>query len=123
MGLIPLAKKGNFFHIYDFRVKPGTGNQFVKKFEDFDYSDDNPMHKSPYQVKDGVMLRDTEDDDHFWLIGEWASVEEHKRILNELKEIAPGFVSLIEDLDKGAFIPKYGEVVSSTPQHILDAAK
>ena len=30
MGLIPLADKGNFFHIYDFRVKPGTGKEFVK---------------------------------------------------------------------------------------------
>ena len=50
----------------------------MRLFE-FDYSDGNPMHKSPHQVKDGVMLRDTEDEDHFWLIGEWASVEEHKR--------------------------------------------
>ena len=123
MALVPLADKGNFFHIYDFWVKPGTGEEFVRKFEEFDYSDGNPMHKSPHQVKDGVMLRDTEDEDHFWLIGEWASVEELKRILLELKEIAPEFVMFIEDLDKGAFLPKYGEVVSSTPQHILDAAE
>ena len=45
MSLIPLASKGNFFHIYDFRVKPGSGDDFVKLFEEFDYSDDNPMHK------------------------------------------------------------------------------
>jgi hypothetical protein len=32
-------------------------------------------------------------------------------------------VKYIEDLDKGAFMPKYAEIVSSTPQHILDAAK
>ena len=123
MSLTPLAQKGNFFHIYDFRVKPGTGKEFVKLFEEFDYSQENPMHKSPYQVKDGVMLRDTEDADHFYLIGEWASVEEHQRILIELQEIAPEFVRFIEDLDKGAFVPKYAEVVSSTPQEILDAAE
>jgi len=123
MSLIPLASKGNFFHIYDFRVKPGSGDDFVKLFEEFDYSDDNPMHKSDAQVKDGVMLQDTEDEDHFYLIGEWSSVEEHRRILVEMKELAPAFVKYIEDLDKGAFMPKYAEIVSSTPQHILDAAK
>ena len=123
MALIPLASKGNFFHIYDFWVKPGSGEEFVRLFEEFDYSDDNPMHKSDAQIKDGVMLRDTEDADHFYLIGEWSSVEEHKRILVEMKELAPDFVKYIEDLDKGAFTPKYAEIVSSTPQYILDAAK
>ena len=123
MALIPLASKGNFFHIYDFWVKPGSGEEFVRLFEEFDYSDDNPMHKSDAQIKDGVMLRDTEDADHFYLIGEWSSVEEHQRILVEMKELAPDFVKYIEDLDKGAFTPKYAEIVSSTPQYILDAAK
>ena len=123
MALIPLADKGNFFHIYDFHVKAGTGEEFVRLFEEFDYSDGNPMHKSPYQVKDGVMLRDTEDEDHFYLIGEWASIEEHRRILVELQELAPEFVNYIEGLDKGAFVPKYAEIVSSTPQYILDAAE
>ena len=123
MALIPLAEKGNFFHIYDCRVKPGTGEDFVRLFEEFDYSDSNPMHKSPHQVKDGVMLRDTEDADHFYLIGEWTSVEEHRRILGELQDLAPEFVKYIEDLGKGAFVPKYAEIVSSTPQHILDAAE
>ena len=27
MALEPLAKLGNFFHVYDFRVKPGTGKE------------------------------------------------------------------------------------------------
>ena len=123
MAQEPLGQKGNFFHIYDFWVKPGTGPEFVKKFETFDYSDDNPMHKSPAQVKDGVMLRDVDDPDHFWLIAEWADVEEHRRILVELKKLHPEFISYIKDLDKGAFMPKYAEIVSSTPQEILDAAE
>ena len=89
MALIPLAEKGNFFHIYDFYVKPGSGEEFVRLFEDFDYSDGNPMHKSPHQVKDGVMLRDTEDEDHFFLIGEWASVEAHRRILVNFRQLRP----------------------------------
>lgn len=123
MAQEPLGQKGNFFHIYDFWVKPGTGPEFVKKFEEFDYSDGNPMHKSPAQVKDGVMLRDVDDPDHFWLIAEWADVEEHRRILVQLKSLQPEFVTYIKDLDKGAFTPKYGEIVSSTPQEILDAAE
>ncbi len=34
MALEPLAKSGNFFHIYDFRVKPGKGEEFIKLFDD-----------------------------------------------------------------------------------------
>ena len=63
MALEPLAKRGNFFHIYDFRVKPGKGDEFIKLFDAFDYSDENPMHKSPAQVKDGVLCRDVNDPD------------------------------------------------------------
>ncbi len=122
MALIPLASKGNFFHIYDFRVKPGTGERFVREFEEFDYSDENPMHKSPAQVKDGVMLRDTTDPDHFFLIGEWSDIEIHAGILKEMAKLELSFVDYIEDLDKGAFVPIYAEIVSSTPQHILDGA-
>lgn len=123
MALVPLASKGNYFHIYDFKVKPGTGPDFLQKFEEFDYSDENPMHKSPAQVKDGVMLQDVDDEDHFYLIAEWSSVEEHRRILKILQSMSLEFVNYIEDLDKGAFVPKYAEVVSSTPQHLLDAAE
>ena len=122
MAQQPLASKGNYFHIYDFWVKPGTGDEFLKKFEDFDYSDENPMHKSAAQVKDGVMLQDVEDADHFYLIAEWADIEEHARIRKVLVEMAPEFVDYIQDLDKGAFVPKYAKIVSSTPQHLLDEA-
>ena len=31
------TSNGNIFHIYDFRVKPGTGEHFVREFEQFDY--------------------------------------------------------------------------------------
>ena len=117
-----LATKGNFFHIYDFRVKAGKEEEFIEKFVEFDYSDVNPMHKSPAQVKDGVLLRHTKDPQRFYLIAEWTDVEEHARILVELKGLHPEFVGLIEDVDKGAFTPDYAEVVSSTPQEILDAA-
>ena len=122
MALVALANKGNFFHVYDFRVKAGKEEEFIEKFVEFDYSDDNPMHKSAAQVKDGVLLRHTEDPQRFYLIAEWADVAEHARILVELKDLHPEFVGLIEDADKGAFTPDYAEVVSSTPQEILDAA-
>ena len=118
MALVPLATKGNYFHIYDFRVKPGTGEEFIRLFDSFDYSDENPMHKSPAQVKDGVLCRDVKDPDHFWLIAEWSDIEVHARIRRILAEqIKPAFVGLIEG--KG-FVPAYAEIVSSTPQHLLD---
>ena len=120
MALEPLAKSGNFFHIYDFRVKPGKGEEFIKLFDEFDYSDENPMHKSSAQVKDGVLCRDVTDPDHFYLVGEWSDIEVHARIRKMLVELRPTFVSLIEG---GKFVPTYAEIVSSTPQHILDAAK
>jgi hypothetical protein len=49
MALEPLATKGNVLHIYDFRVKEGTADEFIKLFEEFDYSPENPMHKSAAQ--------------------------------------------------------------------------
>lgn len=123
MPMVALATKGNYFHVYDFRVKPGTGDEFIKKFDAFDYSDVNPMHKSPAQVKDGVLCRDTEDPNHFYLIGEWSDIDIHAKIRQDLAGMGLEFVNLIVDLDKGAFVPTYAEIVSSTPQSILDAAE
>jgi hypothetical protein len=44
MAQEPLATKGNFLHIYDFRVTEGKAEEFIRSFEAFDYSDGNPMH-------------------------------------------------------------------------------
>ncbi len=76
MALVPLASKGNFFHIYEFHVKPGCEEEFIRLFDEFDYSDGNPMHKSSAQVKDGVLCRDVEDPSRFFLLGEWADIVE-----------------------------------------------
>ena len=79
------------------------------------------MHKSSAQVKDGVLCRDTENPQRFFLIAEWADIVEHARIRKILaEEIKPAFVGLIEGRK---FVPKYVEVVSSTPDHILEAAQ
>ena len=120
MAQEPLAQSGNYLHIYDFRVIPGREEEFIRLFEEFDYSDGNPMHKSAAQVKDGVLCRDVNDPDHFYLLGEWADMKVHAEIRKILAEdLKPAFVGLIEG--KG-FIPTYAEVVSSTPQHLLDKA-
>lgn len=120
MAQVPLCAKGNFMHIFDFRVQPGTGEEFIRLFEAFDYSDENPMHKSPAQVKDGVLCRDTNDPDHFYLIGEWRDIQVHAAIGKQIAmEIKPDFMKLVVG---GRFIPTYAEVVSSTPQDILDKA-
>ena len=120
MAQEPLAQKGHFLHIYDFRVKAGHEAEFIRSFETFDYSDGNPMHKSAAQVKDGVLCRDTEDPQRFFLIAEWADIEEHARIRRVLaEEIKPEFIKYIEG---GRFVPKYVEVVSSTPDEILRKA-
>jgi len=120
MAQVPLANKGNFLHIYDFRVTAGQEEEFIRLFEEFDYSDGNPMHKSAAQVKDGVLCRDTEDPQRFFLIAEWADIQEHARIRRILaNEIKPEFIKLIEG---GKFVPKYVEVVSSTPEEILNKA-
>ena len=120
MALVPLATKGNYFHVYDFRVKPGTGDEFIELFNKFDYGGNNPFHRSDKQVKDGVLCRDTEDPQRFFLIAEWADIDEHARIRKILaNEIKPEFIKYIEG---GKFIPKYVEVVSSTPEEILNKA-
>lgn len=120
MAQEPLAKKGNYFHIYDFRIAPGVEEEFIREFEAFDYSEGNPMHKSWAQVKDGVLLRDTEDPLRFYLIAEWSDIEEHARIRKILaEEIKPSFIRHIVE---GKFIPRYAQVVSSTPEDILNKA-
>ncbi len=117
MVMEPLAKTGNYLHIYDFRVKPGHEAEFVRRFEAFDYSDENPMHKSAAQVKDGVLCRDTADPGRFYLIAEWSDIEEHARIRKILAEdLRPDFIQHIE---AGGFVPRYAEVVSATPAEIL----
>jgi len=118
MALTALADKGNVLHIYDFRVKPGMEDEFIKLFEEFDYSDENPMHKSDAQVRDGVLCRDTSDPGRFFLIGEWKSIEEHKKILKVVAEMRPKFALLV-DGGPAKFQPIYAEVVLSTPIEYL----
>ena len=120
MAQEPLAKSGNYLHIYDFKVVPGCEEEFIRLFEEFDYSDSNPMHKSSAQVKDGVLCRDMEDPSRFFLIAEWSDIEEHARIRKVLaNELKPDFIKLIEGRN---FVPKYVKVVSATPQEILRRA-
>jgi hypothetical protein len=121
MALIPLATKGNYFHVYDLRVNPGRRDEFVELFNKFDYGDNNPFHRSRAQVKDGVLCRDAADPDHFYLIGEWADIEEHRRIRELVaREIKPEFVQLIEG---GNFVPTYARIVSMTPQEVLNKSQ
>jgi quinol monooxygenase YgiN len=116
MPLVSIAEEGNFIHVYDFKVKPGKGDEFIALFNEFDYSADNLMHHSPAQVKDGVLCRDTVDSDRFYLIGEWRSVEEHRALLKEISSrCRPGFFDLLEK----PLSPTYGKVVSSTPAEYL----
>ena len=120
MALVPIAKQGNFLHIYDFKVDPDHVDDFIRLFNQFDYSDENPMHKSPAQVKDGALVQDVKDPTRFWLIGEWADINEHAKIRKILaEELRPKFIKHIVG---GKFVPAYGKVVSSTPQDILDKA-
>ncbi|RAI44429.1 putative quinol monooxygenase [Rhodoplanes roseus] len=118
MALTALADKGNVLHIYDFRVKAEMADEFIKLFEEFDYSDENPMHKSTAQVRDGVLCRDAADPERFFLIGEWKSIEEHKKILKIVAEMRPKFALLV-DGGPANFKPIYAEVVSSTPVEYL----
>ena len=106
----PLAQKGNFLHVYDFRVKPGTGDEFIRRFEEFDYSGQNPMHESPAQVSDGVLCRDENDPDHFYLIAEWSDKAAHRALRQEiLAKVRPEFLELLEGND---FTPIYADVVA-----------
>lgn len=121
MAQIPLATKGNYFHVYDFRVKPGMAKKFVEVFEAHDYRDDNPFHASPGQVKDGVVAQDVDDPDHLYLIGEWSDIVAHAALRKEQMNSGekPEFMDYIVP---GTFKPVYAKIVMSTPQEILDRA-
>ena len=119
--MVPIAGLGNFLHIYDFYVEKENIDEFIRLFNEFDYGGDNPMHKSPAQVKDGALCQDVKDPTHFWLIGEWNDIEEHAKIRKVLaNELKPAFVKLIKG---NGFVPFYAKVVSATPQAILDKAE
>ena len=118
MAFEPLASKGNVLHIYDFRVKEGMADEFMRLFEEFDYSPENPMHKSSAQVKDGVLCRHSEDPNRFYLIGEWKSIEEHQRILKVVAQMRPKFIVMVEG-GAAEFKPTYVDVVLSTPPEYL----
>jgi hypothetical protein len=110
MAAKPLAQIGNFLHVYDFRVKPGTGDEFIQAFEAFDHSGKNPMHRSPAQVTDGVLCRDDTDPDHFYLIAEWSDKSAHRALLQQIMaDSRPAFLDLI---DGGKFAPIYADVVA-----------
>jgi hypothetical protein len=115
--LEPLALEGNTLFICDFHVAPGTGDEFIRLFREFDYSDANVMHQDAAQVKDGVLCRDPNDADHFLLVGEWRSREAHAAALRQLGKFGtPKFLSLIEG---GRLNPKYVDVVAATPPEYL----
>jgi hypothetical protein len=79
MAQEPLANSGNYLHTYDFQVVPGHVDEFIRMFEDFDYSDGKWIHKSSAQVKDGVLCCSTDDRSRLFLIAEWADTEGHAR--------------------------------------------
>ena len=109
----PLAKKGNFVHIYNFHVKPGMGSEFIRLFTEFDQSGTNPFHHSDGQVTDGVLCQDDSDPDHFYLLAEWRDKAAHRSIREAMMKDPnkPAFMDLILDLDKGSYVPTYADVV------------
>ena len=109
MANTPLAQLGNFLHVYDFRVKPGTGDGFIELFESFDHSGKNPMHASPAQVTDGVLCRDENDPEHFYLIAEWKDNAAHRALREQIMhEVRPELTGLVE----GDFMPIYANAVA-----------
>ncbi len=66
MAQAPLANRGNFLHIYDFRVTAARVKEFIRLFEEFDYSDTNPDASVRRPVKDEVLCRDTMDPQRFF---------------------------------------------------------
>ena len=68
------------------------------------------MHRSPAQVSDGILCRDENDPDHFYLIAEWRDKQAHRALRREIAErIRPEFLKLVEG---GEFMPIYADVVA-----------
>ena len=109
MPLLSLAEEGNFIQVYDFKVKPGKGDEIIALFNEFDYSDDNLMHRSSTGVEDGL---DVADPDRFYLIGEWRSVEGRRRSAEgNLGALSPKFFDLLEE----RLSPNYGSYRARRP--------
>ena len=105
----PLARIGNFIHVYDFYTKPGTSDEFVRLFVEWDQGGSNPMHGPAEQVREGVLCRDENNPDHFYLLGEWSDKDVHRGLLKRLHESRPRFQELLRD---GPLRPIYADVVA-----------
>ena len=112
-----LATEGNVIFIFELRSKPGRGDELIAAIRKFDFTDDNPMNNDPANLKDGVLCRDPEDPDHFFMIGEWKSATAHREAL--VRALAQGTPPFFELMDGGFSPSKYLDVVMSAPPGYL----
>jgi hypothetical protein len=106
------ARSGHemFMFCFDFRVKPGSGEEFSEVFDRWDHGRDNWFHRDSHQVQEGVLYRDDLDSDHFRLIGIWDSREAHRAAYDRFVREAPPWVDKYLDGGIDAFVPRYFSV-------------
>jgi hypothetical protein len=96
-----------FMFSFDFRVKPGTGDEFAGEFDSWDHSDVNWFHKDPAQVQEGVLYRDDRDPDHFRLVGMWDDRQAHRAAFERFSKEPPPVIDKYVEGGVDAMTPEY----------------
>lgn len=98
---------GTFCFFYDIRTRKGTGDQFMREFHAWDHSGQNPVHKTPGLVREGILYRSQSDPDRFLLIGYWNDKVNHQRVVARVREMRPRWMEYMET----PLVPEYFEIV------------
>ena len=101
-----------FMFCYDFRVRPGSGDEFAREFDAWDQSELNWFHEDPDQVQEGVLYRDDVDPDHFLLIGIWNGRESHRRARARLEQDTPAWLTAYLEDGSRSFRPSYFSIAA-----------
>ena len=58
--LVANLPPGSFAFHYELRTKPGKADEFLRTFHEWDYSDQNIVHRTPGMVHEDVKRRSVE---------------------------------------------------------------
>jgi quinol monooxygenase YgiN len=105
--LVANLPPGSFAFHYTLRTKPGKAEEFMRAFHEWDYSDENIVHKTPGMVYEGILYQSEDDEDLFYLIGVWNNRENHRDVVAKVREMRPAWMELLET----PLVPQYLRII------------
>ena len=105
--LVAALPPGSWAFHYMLRTKPGNAEEFMRVFHEWDYSDQNIVHKADGVVHEGILYQSEEDENRFYLIGIWNNRESHKEVVAKVRDMHPDWLDLLET----PLVPEYLKII------------